>query len=444
MWCPSRSNPNAEPKWRPGIAIRYAVGVNQSSVVSRIAHESYLRAPPLLAQGLWWEELDRNFARHPESFELALRDRLRVGAAASFDTVLRTVGASMISSMALPLGYNPLELRKAVHDAELYAELASSGDPERFFHPPPSNVRVRVDKGRWLPRFEPEDGVCEALSFDSPFQPVNPSQHKPYLRHSANRVAHARMLRHRKGPRPTIVAIHGFTADWYLINEWVFALPWFYRMGCDIVLFTLPFHGPRQTRLSPFSGHGYFAGGTSRLNEAVAQSVFDFRILFDWLQRERGAEQIGVTGMSLGGFTTAMLASVEQRLAFAIPNVPVVSLADLVLEWQPIGVLLRGALATMGMELSDARRLVAVSCPLTYPPVLPTQRLMVVGGVGDRLAPPKHSRLLWDHWGRCRIHWFPGSHVIHMDRGAYLTEMARFMVGLGFLPQRELPSGDSL
>lgn len=415
--------------------------MEESSVVSRIAHESYLRAPSLLTRGPWWEELDRDFARQPEGFALALSDRVRVGAAAGFDTILRTAGASMISSMALPLGYNPIELRRAVRDAELYADIAKSGDSSRFFHEPPSGVRVRTKKGRWLPRFEPSDGTCEEIRFDSPFQPVNPHQHKSYLRHSANRVAHARMLRHRSGgPRPTIVAIHGFTADWYLINEWFFALPWFYRMGCDIVFFTLPFHGPRQTRFSPFSGHGYFAGGTSRLNEAVAQSIFDFRILFDWLRHKRGVEQIGVTGLSLGGFTTAMLASVEDRLAFAIPNVPVVSLADLVLEWQPIGWLLRGALSTMGMDLRDARRMVAVSCPLTYPPVLPPERLMIVGGVGDRLAPPKHSRLLWDHWGRCRIHWFPGSHIIHLDRGVYLTEMARFMVGRGFLPQRELES----
>lgn len=416
------------------------MGVDRSSVVSRIAHESCLREPPLLAEGPWWNELDRDFARRDEAFDLALPDRLRVGATASFDRVLRTAGASMISTMALPLGYNPIALRKAIRDADLYAGLAESADPTRFFERPPSGVRVRAEKGRWLPRFEPEDGTCETLSFDSPFQPVNPSQHKPYLRHGSNRVAHARMLRHRQGPRPTIVAIHGFTADWYLINEWVFALPWFYRMGCDIVLFTLPFHGPRQSRCSPFSGHGYFAGGPSRLNEAVAQSVYDFRILLEWLQRQRGVEQIGVTGLSLGGFTTAMLASAEDRLSFAIPNVPVVSLADLVLEWQPIGWLLRAAFATKRMDLTDVRRLVAVSCPLTYPPVLPSERLMIVSGVGDRLAPPKHSRLLWDHWGRCRIHWFPGSHIIHMDRGAYLTEMARFMVGRGFLPEGELPA----
>lgn len=412
------------------------------SVVSRIAHESYLRAQPLLSHGHWWESLDRDFARRREGFDLAFGDRLRVGAAATFDTALRTAAASMLSTMALPAGYHPIELRRALQDVEFYASRAESGDPTQFFLTPPSGVHVRVSKGRWLPRFEPRDGLCEALSFESPFVPVNPAQRKRYLRHEANRVAHARLLRHRDGPRPTIVAIHGFTADWYLVNEWFFALPWFYRMGCDILLFTLPFHGPRQTRFSPFSGHGFFAGGPSRMNEAVAQSVFDFRILLDWLQHERGVEQVGVTGLSLGGFSSAMIASVEKRLAFAIPNVPVVSLADLVLEWPPIGWLLQGALGAVRLDLSHARRMIAASCPLTYPPLLPPERLMIVGGVGDRLAPPKHSRLLWDHWNRCRIHWFPGSHIIHMDRGAYLVEMARFMVGLGFLPRQRLEQPD--
>lgn len=408
--------------------------MTNSSVVSRIAHDSSLRAPPLSAQGHWWEELDRDFARRAEGFDLALSDRIRVAATATFDHAVRTAGASMISSMAIPVGYNPVRLREALRDADFYGEIAESGDPKRFFAKPPSGVSVRSEKGGWLPRYEPDDGKCEAISFDSPFEPVNPSQRKPYLRHGANRVAHARMLRHRVGPRPTIVMIHGFKGERYLINEWFFGLPWLYRMGCDILLFTLPFHGPRQTRFSPFSGSGYFAGGPSRLNEAVAQSVFDFRILLDWLQNERGVEQVGVWGRSLGGFTSAMLASVEDRLSFAIPIVPVVSFTDLVLEWQPIGWMLRAAFATTGLDLSDARRLTAVSCPLSYDPALSLDKLMIVSGVGDRLAPPKHSRVLWEHWNRCRIYWFPGSHSIHLDRGAYLVEMARFMTDLGFLP----------
>ncbi len=408
--------------------------VTESSVVSRIAHESCLAAPTLPGGSRWWEALDPNFARRPEGFDLALADRVKVGAVSTFDCALRTATASWAAALAIPPGFRPSVMRQAFEDRSFYGPIAESGDATRFFKEPPQGVRVRTEKGRWFPRYEPADSVCEVVRFDSPFQPVNPAQHKPYLRHGNNRVAFARMLRHRDGPRPTIVAVHGFTADWYLINEWFFALPWFYRMGCDIVLFTLPFHGPRQTRFSPFSGHGFFAGGPSRLNEAIAQSIFDFRILLDWLQRERGVEQVGVTGVSLGGFIAAMLTAAEKRLAFSIPNVPVVSFSDLVVEWQPIGALLMGALNTMRMSLAEARYMTAVSCPLTYRPVLPPERLMIVGGVGDRMAPPKHSRLLWDHWNRCRIHWFPGSHIVHLDRGAYLVQMARFMAGLGFLP----------
>lgn len=410
--------------------------MENSSVVSRIVHESYQRSAPLVPSGQWWEHLDPNFARTPQKFDLARSDRVQIGAAAAFDHAVRTVFGTMVGATAVPCGFNPIELRRTMRSSDSYAEMAESGDPTRFFREPPRGVRVHTKRGRWYPRFEPEDGVREVIRFDSPFEPVHPDQRKPYLRHERNRVAYARMIRHRQGPRPTIVAVHGFTAEGYLINEWFFALPWFYRMGCDIVLFTLPFHGPRQTRFSPFSGHGFFAGGSARFNEAVAQSVLDFRILLDWLQHERGVEQVGVMGLSLGGFVSAMIASVEDRISFAIPNVPIISVADLVLEWQPLGALMRAMLATSRLSPVDARRLVAVSCPLTYRPVLPPNRLMIVGGAGDRLAPPKHSRLLWDHWQRCRMYWFPGSHSIHLDRGEYLTEMARFMIGLGFIPRR--------
>ncbi|HRE89678.1 MAG TPA: alpha/beta hydrolase family protein, partial [Myxococcota bacterium] len=210
-------------------------------------------------------------------------------------------------------------------------------------------------------------------------------------------------------------------------------LPWMYEtLGLDVALFNLPFHGKRQTRFSPFSGHGFFAGGISRINEAFAQAVHDFRTLLDYLSESRGVDEVGVTGISLGGFTTALLASVEPRLKFAIPNVPVASLADLVLEWEPLGAIVRTALKAIGLDLVTARRMLAISCPLTWRPVLPRQRLMVIGGVGDRLAPPTHTRLLWDHWNRPRLHWFPGSHVIHVERTDYLNEMAKFFAEIGF------------
>lgn len=380
----------------------------------------------------WWEHLDQDFHRREEPFELALRDRLQVRATAASDVVIRTVGACLVGTTALPLGFTPRKLAAALSDRAFYGPMAESGDARRFFRAPPAGVRVETRTARFS-RIRPlGGGVTNDLSFESPYVPANPRERAAYLRHRANRVAHLRHWAHPDGGRPLVIAIHGFSADLALINEWFFALPWLYHMGFDVALFTLPFHGRRQTRFSPFSGHGFFSGGVNHINEAFGQAVHDFRIFVDYFEKELGITQVGVMGVSLGGHTSALLAAAEPRLRFAIPNVPVASVADLVHEWEPIGVAVRAGMKALGVGVEEVRHMLAVSCPLTYAPVLPRERLFVIGGVGDRLAPPKHSRLLWDHWGRPKIHWFPGSHLLHLDRGSYLRYIARFLRDVGF------------
>ncbi|TNF36809.1 MAG: alpha/beta hydrolase [Deltaproteobacteria bacterium] len=406
---------------------------NRNAVVSRIAHEACLHAPSQMPAEAWWKHLPWEFAKRNESFELAWLDRLRVESTAALDVAIRTSGASALTLLAAPLGYNPRTLSAAFGDLDFYAGFLAGGDASRFFARPKERATIRVRRTRPF-LFTPRDGVVESLRFESRFEPVNPRLRDSYRRHRDNRYAHVRYWRHRGEPRPTVVAIHGFMAEGYALNSWFFALPWFYHhLGLDVALFNLPFHGRRQTRFSPFSGHGFFAGGPSRINEAFAQAIYDFRTLLNYLLEDRGVPQVGATGVSLGGFTTALLAATEPRLAFAIPNVPVVTLADLLLEWEPLGVVMRAVMGGFKTNIAEFRRLLAVTSPLSWRPVLPKSRLMVIGGVGDRLAPPKHSRLLWDHWDRCRLHWFPGSHVLHLDRGAYLGEIEKFLSELGWV-----------
>lgn len=404
------------------------------AILSRIVHQKHAAQPQLDRTRPWWETLPAEFAREPEAFELGFRDRARVGLTATLDVGIRTAGACLVGALAGPGGYNPTRLREMSADRVFYADFARRGDPHAFFERPPAGAaRVTRHPVRG-PAFRPHNGRCEDLRFPSTYVPRNPRLRDAYSElRGGNGTAHARYWRHDDGPRPTIVAIHGFSADLSLLNEWVFALPWFYKMGCDVLLFTLPFHGRRQNRFSPFSGHGFFAGGASRINEAFGQAVFDFRALLDWLEVNHGVREVGLTGVSLGGYTSALLATVEPRLRFVIPNVPLVSLPDLVLEWHPISALVALATRTLGVSLAEVRELLAVHSPLTYRPIVPRERLFIVGGVGDRLAPPKHSRLLWEHWGRCRIHWFPGSHLVHLDKGQYLRQIRDFMKSARFL-----------
>lgn len=404
----------------------------KAAVISRIVHyASHLAKNGMPAQP-WWENLDPDFSLRDEHFKLRAWDRFRVESTAAIDVVIRTAAAGIVGGTAVPLGFNPVMIHQMMEDAPFYEAIADRRDASAFFDPPPRRVHVRT-RPTPSPNFVPRDGVVEDVSFKSPYVPKLPRLREKHEEQGRVNVAHARFFRHHGGPRPTIIAVHGFMADVYALNEWFFAIPWFYEMGCNVMIFTLPHHGHRQARFSPFSGHGFFAGGLSRVNEAFGQAITDLRVMLDWLEDRHEITQVGITGVSLGGYTSALAASVEPRLAFAVPNVPVVSIADLVLEWEPIGSFMRTAAKLSGVPIQRLRKIVAPVTPLTYEPVVPKHRLMIIGGAGDRLAPPKHSRLLWDHWKRPRMHWYPGSHLIHLDKGAYLKHMARFLSDIGFV-----------
>lgn len=377
----------------------------------------------------WWHVLEPEFHRRNERFEMSLRERLQVSLTAAGDVVTRTFAGAALSATALPLGFTKKRLERLHEDGEFYGALADKADP-KIFRAPEGGVHVSRTKAKW-PYFHPTSGRCEDLRFESAYEPLHPDYRSEYVGQTKNRFAHARHWFHADGPRPTVVAIHGFTADLYALNEWFFALPWLYELGCDVVLFTLPFHGRRSATLAPFSGHGFFAGGIAGVNEAFLQAVHDFRVLVDHLTIVRGVEQVGVTGVSLGGYTSALLAAIEPRLVFSVPNVPIVSVLDTALEWRPVGDLLRALMAWKGLSIAEVRRWLALTSPLTYAPLVPKERRMIIGGIGDRLASPQHSRELWRHWDECRIHWFHGSHILHLDRGAYLRETARLFGSLG-------------
>jgi hypothetical protein len=398
--------------------------------VSRVANETYGHSRRIMPQQPWWENLETSFHKFPDDFELDLPTQLLVDGTAAIDIGVRTAVASLVSVLALPLSANPRRLWQDLEDGALYRELASTHQADQFFQFPDVKVDVQERKPGWV-HFRPPDGQCRELAFSSPFQPVNPRLRKRYLNNQRNQQAVAQYWTHDNGPRPTICVVHGFMADPYWVNSLFLGLPWFYRMGYDILLYTLPFHGARQGRWSPFSGHGYFANGISHISETVAHSIYDFRLFLNYLESQ-GVPRFGVTGISLGGYTSALLAAVEERLDFSIPNVPVVTLFDLMLQWFPASAVIKTALRLSGVSIKDARHIMAVHCPLTYPSLLAKERLMIIGGAGDRFAPPKHARLLWDHWDRPGIHWFPGNHILHLDQGKYLKDVAAFLRDIGF------------
>ncbi|MGQ0701310.1 MAG: alpha/beta hydrolase family protein [Panacagrimonas sp.] len=372
----------------------------------------------------WWQALPDDYYRRPFDTELDRTDPLKVLASAALDQLSRSaLGTVMALALTPTLGTARARARERER-LRFYAPLAGTDADQVFVAPPPTPVRTRT-ASTWGLGFE--DAVCERLSFNSPFETLNPELRADYASQRRNRRATALYIRRPLGkPRPTLIFVHGFLLDDARLNSRAFCLPWLFRNGYDVLLPSLPFHGPRAERLHPFSGYGFFRGGLARTNESMLQGVSDLRV---WVQAllDRGAPQVGISGLSLGGYMTAMLSNVEPRLAFAIPNSPVVAAADMAMEWQPLGALMRRSVLTEGWRFSELRQSMALHSPLSHRPRLDAGRLLVIGGAGDRFTSPRFVSLLHQHWAGSQLHWFPGNHLLHLQQGRYLRLMKKFM-----------------
>jgi hypothetical protein len=252
----------------------------------------------------------------------------------------------------------------------------------------------------------------EHLTFSSEYEPHDPEIHAEYLANERNRTAHVYLWRHRDGPRPTVLCIHGYGQGRILLDAQAFEVRRLHeRLGLDVAAVVLPLHGPRSALRR--SGAGFIDGHPLWTNAAFTQAVWDLRRLTGWL-RAQGAPALGVYGMSLGGYTTALFASLDPGLACAVPMIPVVSLPALV--WRGMREPRRHAAQAAGLSEEAFERAWATHSPLRMKPLVPPEGRLVVAALADRLVPPQQAEALWEHWERPALHWFPGTHLVWVGR----------------------------
>ena len=370
----------------------------------------------------------------PQRSDLTLVQRLIVDSSAAADIGLRTAVSTVVGAAVLPsvaaTALNKVENRRERENIAFYAELAARQDASVSFPAPTVVPRVSSRSANPLAEYIAR-GHVHNVSFRSEFEPINPALRERWVKLRRNNVVRFQHWRHSDGPRPTLCVIHGFMGSPYLVNGLFFALPWFYRSGYDVLLYTLPFHGQRAERFSPFSGYGYFAQGMTGFAEAMGQAVFDFRTILNWLQHN-GVDRIALTGLSLGGYTSALVASADDRLEAVIPNVPLVTPESAFDDWWPASTVLQLGRLLGGVSREESYSGFAYHSPLNYPPQVPKDRRLIITGLGDRLAPPGHAEALWQHWDHCALHWFPGNHVLHVSQPEYLRRTNRFLRPLMF------------
>jgi hypothetical protein len=279
-------------------------------------------------------------------------------------------------------------------------------DPAGYHQAPPRLERALRERARSFAGRRILD--YEHVRFASGWEP-HPGEpgRERWLAHQLNGTAHVYVLRHEE-PRPWLVGVHGFAMGTPLVNFSGFPVRMLHEeLGLNIALPVLPLHGPR--------GSGGMSGGELlrpdylRMVHVFAQAVSDVRRTLAWIRSE-SAEPIGLYGVSLGGYVSALVAGFEADLACVIAGIPAVDFPSLALDNEPW--IMRRYGDEFEVDWQLVRAVAHVVSPLAFVPRVPRERRFIYAGVADRVVKPYQPRALWRHWGEPEIHWFSGGHVL--------------------------------
>lgn len=242
-----------------------------------------------------------------------------------------------------------------------------------------------------------------------------------YLAVHRNRTAHARWFRHNDGPRPAVVLIHGHMGGFMPMEERLWPVAKLFNGGMDVVLPMLPLHGKRRDPKRGLRPPDFPSSDPRRTIEGFRQLVHDFNGLADYLLDGR-VSSLGVGGMSLGGHAAGLIATLEERLSFAMMLVPLACIADFA---HHNGRLVGGTVeqAQQALALREAQRVIS---PIARAPKIRGKKVLVVEGRADRVTGPQHANRLAVHFD-ARATGFDGGHLLQFGRAEAFEPMWRLL-----------------
>jgi len=254
----------------------------------------------------------------------------------------------------------------------------------------------------------------ERVSWESGFAPHQgePGSER-WMGFGPNARASAVLLRHADPTLPWVVGVHGFCTGFAFMDLPGLHAPRIHHdLGCNVALPTLPLHGPR--RVTRMSGEPFLSFELMNAVHGLAQAVWDIRRLISWI-RAQGGTSISLFGVSLGGYTVALLAGLEPGLDGVVAGIPVADFPGLFHDHSPRHIRVRAIEhRIMGGTAENVYRVVS---PLCFDPLVAPDRRYIFAGYGDRLATPDQARRLAEHWGDPTVSWYAGNHVGYLWSG---------------------------
>lgn len=301
----------------------------------------------------------------------------------------------------------------------LFEERGWIDDPVSYHHdPPPLADDDTISTTGWA-----LGQSYRRISWDSGYEPrrEEPGADR-WAVFERNRTAAAWVLEHDDGPRPWMVAVHGFGTGAAVADMITFRAQHLHHdLGWNVAAIVLPVHGSR--RPSRLGGEDFLGFDMMNCVHALSQSVWDVRRLLSWV-RSTDPTSVVLHGVSLGGYVASLTSCLDGDLDAVVAGIPVCDFPALFARQAPRHV--RDRAVQHRILEGNAEVVHRVVSPLAMPCRVPHERRFIFAGLGDRMAVPTQAQALWEHWDEPTIRWFPGNHVGYL----WSAKVAGFVDGV--------------
>ena len=276
--------------------------------------------------------------------------------------------------------------------AEFRPSPAESSVPE-LFRLPAATFAYERETIRVTPGYD-----VSKVRFPSPVETPDP----------ANNTVHAEYFRPiGPGKRPAVVVLHILGADFALSRYYAARLA---DRGVGALFLKLPYYGERR---AVGGKEKFLSADIDRSTRSMRQGVLDIRRGVAWLADQPGVDpdKLGVTGISLGGLTSALAAAADPRIGKVVTLLAGGGLDEILWTMdEPDAHRYRKGWLASGRSQADLRAITLPLDPLTYADRLVGKKMLMFAGSIDEVIPPSAARNLWSAAGRPPIVWFPCGH----------------------------------
>lgn len=205
---------------------------------------------------------------------------------------------------------------------------------------------------------------------------------------------------------PAVIVLHGLMTLTLLPYR-----PFFRAIaeaGASAYAVELPYH-LRRTPPGGISGELFFTADFVMSLATIQQTVAEVRQLIHYL-REAGASTIGLLGFSLGAWMSALVASCEPEVDFALFAMPPSNLNSVL--WQTkLGEPLRRQFESAGWSAADTASFYQRLDPQQLSLLIPPERCAMFTAKFDHFIPLEYTQQLQRQWQHSNLHVYSAGHI---------------------------------